>query len=288
MFDLVDKKVTYLFDLPEVVTDIQVVFPEGENGMGGDDEMDGADGDSDQMGDKDSMGDNDGMEGNDDKGSKDGMEGDDDMGGKDRMKGDDDMGGKDGMEGDDDMDGKDRMKGDDDMGDKDGMKGDDNMGDKDKTDDDDDDMDKTDGMDEKGDIGGTGGENDEDSSPMYVYVVSEGKVFKINRDNPADKTEVVLSRGTRPKFSTDGKILYYIRGLNTLVRRDPADPNSVRVVFASPRIGEYVISSDDRKIFYVEEMTRSLNVFNTENNRRRVLINNFVVPDTLSFDDDSK
>ena len=260
----------YLFDLPEVVTDIQVVFPEGEDGMGGDDEMDGDDGDSDQMGDKDSMSDKDGMEGNDNMDGKDGTEGDDNMGGKDGMEGDDDMGDRDGMEGDDDI------------GDKDGI------GDKDKTDDDGDDMDNADGMDEKGDMGGTEGENDENSSPMYVYVVSEGKVFKINRDNSADKTEVVLSRGTRPKFSTDGKILYYIRGLNTLVRRDPADPSSVRVVFASPRIGEYVISSDDRKIFYVEEMTRSLNVFNTENNRRRVLINNFAAPDTLSFDDDSK
>ena len=205
---------TYLFDLPEAVTDIEVVFPEGE----------------------------------DDMGDKDGMEGDDSMGDKDGMKGDDSMGDKDGMNGD-----KGNME-----------------------------------MDEEDDMGDTNDENDEESSPMYVYVVSEGKVFKINRDNPADKTEVVLSRGTRPKLSADGKILYYIRGLNTLVRRDPADPNSVRVIFASPKIGEYDISEDDRKIFYVEELTRSLNVFNTENNRRRVLINNFAAPDTLSFDDDSK
>ena len=45
---------TYLFDLPEAVTDIEVVFPEGE----------------------DDMGDKDGMEGDDSMGDKDGMKGD--------------------------------------------------------------------------------------------------------------------------------------------------------------------------------------------------------------------
>ena len=49
--DLADKKVTYLFDLPEAVTDIEVVFPEGEDDMGDKDGMKG----DDSMGDKDGM-----------------------------------------------------------------------------------------------------------------------------------------------------------------------------------------------------------------------------------------
>lgn len=180
-----------------------------------------------------------------------------------------------------------------DMGDKSGDESGDessDMGDKsddskDMSGDESTDVDSGDESEQTGDSGDT---TDTPAVPDYVYIVSDDKVYKVQVSNPSERTEISLPGGSRPQLSSSGSTLYYLASTNRLMAQEVDSPATQRVVFTSPRIGEYVVSADQQKIFYVEEMLRSFNVFNTGNNNRRVLLRNFPVPDSIDLNEDNK
>ena len=139
--------------------------------------------------------------------------------------------------------------------------------------------------DEKSDSMETTDKSDEDTpeAPDYNYYVFNGKLYKVNVVDSADKTEVTRPGASRYVVDKGNKILYYVMYNANIVREDVGNNRSPEYIATGiGAVGMVTFDPENQVIFFTDVIKGQLEKLDLKNNDRTVLFRNLKNPRNLN------